>query len=321
MKRWPKMFGAQIVAAVLSFSLLSYSHGQSDLWQNAIENAKHAQDSDDIRQVKSDLQKAGKLDQNLADYLNSLADNDVEITPEVRNDLTKRLELRQFVNQGNDTKDNSKDQAKAIKSSNPMFRDKGTTEGSNWMAKSFERMGDIFRGNQTAKPQNSSTKAPDLGLVGIVLVYGVIILLAGMLLYFIYLATRHFRWKINLKRKARALLEEDEPERTLDEWLQMADQLAGQGKYREAVRCLYLACLLKFDEHGIARFDRGQTNWEHLARIRSSPNMPPNLDFEQATQMFDRVWYGYKGEGLADVARFRTWYEEITEVLRASKAA
>jgi hypothetical protein len=81
-----------------------------------------------------------------------------------------------------------------------------------------------------------------------------------------------------------------------------------------------LACLLRFDEHGVARFDRGQTNWEHLARVEASPKRPPSLDFRRATQAFDRIWYGFQCLGAPDVADFRGWYEDVRRAL-AKEAA
>ena len=114
------------------------------------------------------------------------------------------------------------------------------------------------------------------------------------------------------------MLEDDEPERSLDEWLAEADTLQAQGRYREAVRALYLASLLRFDEARVARFQRGQTNWEHLTRIEASPTMPKDLDFRATTRLFDRIWYGRIVRGKEDVDQFRAWYLNITNTLRAA---
>ncbi|HWA84414.1 MAG TPA: DUF4129 domain-containing protein, partial [Fimbriimonadaceae bacterium] len=113
---------------------------------------------------------------------------------------------------------------------------------------------------------------------------------------------------------------DDEPERTLDEWLELSSSYERDGKYREAVRALYLACLLKFDERNVARFLRSQTNWEHLARIETSPKKPAGLDFRTPTQAFDRIWYGYKVRGPIDVAEFRAWYGDVTRALQGAAA-
>jgi hypothetical protein len=146
------------------------------------------------------------------------------------------------------------------------------------------------------------------------------VILAGLLLAFIVFAVRFVSFSKSKKRKAKAVLEEDEPERTLDEWLALADAHEREGRFREAVRALYLACLLKFDERNVARFIRSQTNWEHLARIESSPKLPVGLDFRAATKAFDQVWYGHKVRGRADVDEFRAWYLSVTEGLKAAAA-
>lgn len=207
--------------------------------------------------------------------------------------------------------------AAKLKSANPMYRDDGEKEASNWLAKAYERLGRALG----ALLRRETPKGPDLNLGGTnlqglsFLMWG---LLGAVLVTFLYFVFRHFTWQGKLKRKA-ALLDADEPERTLDEWLTLADQLEREGKYREAVRCLYLACLLKFDEHHVARFDRGQTNWEHLKRIDASPAKPAGLEFRPATQAFDRVWYGMIVEGRADVDRFRQWYKDVVAAVGVAK--
>ena len=127
-------------------------------------------------------------------------------------------------------------------------------------------------------------------------------------------------WNSEEESKVEAMLAEDEPERTRDEYLDEADRLVGLGQYREAVRCLYLASLLAFDEAGIARFVRGQTNWEHLRRIEESDKMPTDLDFRPATQKFDVVWYGMKVNGMDDVGAMRFWYEQTIDRVRKKAA-
>jgi hypothetical protein len=145
-------------------------------------------------------------------------------------------------------------------------------------------------------------------------------LIAGGLCFLAWFAVKHFKWKQRLQRRASTLLEDSEPERSLDEWLELADRLESEGRYREAVRALYLACLLRFDEALVARFDRGQTNWEHLYRIEQSARKPEGLDFRTPTNLFDRVWYGYQGKGAEEVGLFRQWYLRITESLQGSPA-
>jgi hypothetical protein len=204
-------------------------------------------------------------------------------------------------------------QARDIKAS-PLYRDPGVRTTGNWIARAFENI----RLRMPQFGRMPDIEAPvGLGAWLIPLMWG---LLAIALAFLIWFAVRHFAWKRKLARKARALLDEDEPERTVDEWLALADDLESQGRYREAIRCLYLASLLRFDEHNVARFERGQTNWEHLARINASPRKPQSIDFSKPTAEFDAIWYGGRPHGQSEVWRFREWYSAITAQLSKEAA-
>jgi hypothetical protein len=201
-------------------------------------------------------------------------------------------------------------EARQIKAS-VLYRDAGVDEESNWLGRSLSRLRNL-RPNLRLPAGPTTSGFLAFGNVLIYLMWG---LLGLGIAYLLYLALRHVRWRNTLARRARAVLEDDEPDRTLDEWLDQADALASEGKHREAVRALYLACLLRFDEHRVARFVRGETNWEHLARIRASDHLPSDVDFRPPTQAFDRIWYGKLTRGQADVDQFRVWYQEITSKL------
>jgi hypothetical protein len=210
--------------------------------------------------------------------------------------------------------------AKRIKDSS-VYRDDGEGESANWLAGSIRRFQKLWQRDRDESSRGSS--GPNLSAVPnffAVIVPIVWILLGGLLLGFIIYAARFISFSKTRKRKAKAMLEEDEPERTLDEWLALAEAHEREGRFREAVRALYLACLLKFDEKNVARFVRSQTNWEHLARIEASPRLPAGLDFRQATKAFDLVWYGHKVRGAIDVSEFRSWYGAVTDALRGAAA-
>ncbi len=212
-----------------------------------------------------------------------------------------------------------KRQITEIKSSGVYF-DTTRDASASWLQNSsrnfWEMMKKLFDREVPNLPQINMPRAGVSPSLIASILYGI---LGVVLVFVIYHLVRTVRIKRGLKRRASALLEEDEPERSLDEWLALSEQLAAEGDYRRAVRCLYLACLLKFDEHRVARFDRSQTNWEHLARIQTSPTRPSDLDFKPATQAFDRIWYGYRDEGQRDVERFRAWYLEFKGQLEARR--
>jgi len=202
----------------------------------------------------------------------------------------------------------------------PLYRDE-EIHSANWFSKAATALMEMIRKLLDFHPKQQ--KPSDLNMAGLFgqwVIYAMWTILAALVALLAYLALRHASWKKRLKRKTSALLEEDEPERTLDEWLERADQLERAGQYREAVRCLYLACLLRFDEARVARFDRGQTNWEHLARIKASPLLPPGLDFEPTTKAFDQIWYGMRTKGKPDVDQFRDWYINVTDCLMRKAA-
>jgi hypothetical protein len=211
----------------------------------------------------------------------------------------------------------AKDVAAEIKRS-PFYRDNGEKDESNWLGRALDRLRNLsFKLPDQKRPTGAF---PEIGQYVIWFVW---FALGVGLIVFVVFAVKRVDWKTLGKRKKSAgggVLEEDEPDRTLDEWLQLADKLESEGRHREAVRGLYLACLLKIDEARIAKFDRGQTNWEHLERIETSPRLPEGLDFRTPTQAFDRIWYGYQVQGAEDVARFRLWYRAITEATQRAAA-
>jgi hypothetical protein len=205
----------------------------------------------------------------------------------------------------------AKSQAAKIKSS-PLYRD-DQADSANWLGKALKGLVAWLVKRLQFKPPTAPNAPPAiLGRIFTYVIWGVLGIVAAIFLVF---AVSHIRWRARLKRKATALLEEDEPVRTIDEWMDRAEEFEKQGKFREAVRCLYLACLLKFDEARIARFDRGQTNWEHLHRIEASPRLPSGLHFRAATQAFDQIWYGMRVNGVTDVQKFRAIHFEITQAL------
>lgn len=205
---------------------------------------------------------------------------------------------------------------------NPTFMDPGQSKSSNWTAKPFERLGDWLDRFFRRPPPDLPAAAPPSGF-GQVLVVVVWVLLGAAVVAFLIWAGKTFSWRIaKRKRKiAAGMLEEDEPERTADEWLDQADELERQGRFREAVRCLYLACLVRLDEANVARFIRSETNWEHLHRIHASPRRPAGFDFTQPTRTFDIVWYGHVTRGQPDVAEFREIYTNLCDLLQLRRSA
>ncbi len=71
-----------------------------------------------------------------------------------------------------------------------------------------------------------------------------------------------------------------------------AARLAAAGDFREAMRALYLAVLLHWDEQGRLRFDRALTNREVLALATRRAERDVAARLAPLVDRFDRVWYG-----------------------------
>lgn len=315
------MFGIRIAKIVFALSLLvsciTFGAGDPEAQLRALKG----QPPQVQLQMLNNWEAKGELDPIVADKVDQVNldvnGGDVSKTylATEMGQVMDLMEFQQRIQTGKLSNDPVQ-MAKQIKSS-PLYRDPGLREQSNWLSGAAQRLNNIRPdcGNNTHALDRSA--APTVGNWLIDTFYGV---LALGLIAFLVFALNKFAWSKRLERRAKALLDEDEPERTVDEWLEMADRLEREGKFREAVRCLYLACLLKLDEARVARFERSQTNWEHLERIEGSPTKPANLEFREATKAFDHIWYGMRVNGSEDVMRFRVWYRHVLDSVR-SKAA
>ncbi len=206
---------------------------------------------------------------------------------------------------------------------NPLYVDRQERKDRNWLDNAGTRIGErILNWLRNLLPD----RAPAVGSVGAAPgVTGLTViawfLLGAVIILILYFVFRNFKGVGRRRKRVGGILEDDEPERTADQWLVQAEKLEAEGKYREAVRCLYIACLVRYDDGRVARFRRHETNWEHLYRIESSPQNPSEIDFRTSTQRFDKVWYGYMVRGPEDVAEFREVYKRLCEALQIKIAA
>ena len=88
-----------------------------------------------------------------------------------------------------------------------------------------------------------------------------------------------------------------------------AENLSGQGDYRNAIRYLYLSSLLVLDEQGVMRYDRSRTNREYLRSISSRPELAKPL--RDVIEVFDRVWYGFEA---IDENTYKSYVEHVEEL-------
>lgn len=195
----------------------------------------------------------------------------------------------------------------------PLYRDSIEKHEDWWLSDAIERMLErLFKRKERPKGPNLN-----IGFAGDIIKLVVICIGAALLVLLVYLLTQVIG-KRTAKKMAHSegILDEDEPLLSSDEWLDRADQLAAAQRYREAVRCLFVAMLMRLDEANVLRFERHETNWEHLYRYRDLESKPGGFDLQVPTQRFDSIWYGFRDEGEAGVAYFRDRYQELLSALR-----
>lgn len=86
-------------------------------------------------------------------------------------------------------------------------------------------------------------------------------------------------------------------------WAGLADTLAAQGEYREAIRHLYLALLSRLHRDGVIDYDPTFSNWEYLFAFKGAATL--KTGFKELTRRFDFAWYGNLGVDAAAWAMFR----------------
>ncbi len=81
-----------------------------------------------------------------------------------------------------------------------------------------------------------------------------------------------------------------------DQWLASARKFAADGRYADAIRAAYMACLMFLDARGLVEYRPWRTNGEYLRtlRERAAGLQDP---MEQMTSLFEPVWYGRADAG------------------------
>lgn len=114
--------------------------------------------------------------------------------------------------------------------------------------------------------------------------------------------------------EARQVLEESPAEL----WRQ-AERCASEGRFRDAVRALYLAVLSLLHRQRLIRFEPTRTNGEYVRQVQLSEQAPPALHdpFRQLTNLFESRWYGERPCESGDYRASHTLAEEIQQLVRS----
>lgn len=98
-----------------------------------------------------------------------------------------------------------------------------------------------------------------------------------------------------------------------DEWLRMADEMAGRGEFRLAMRALHLAGLRYLAEKGLVTLQPAKTGREYggelARRLRDVPEAIAG--YGQGLQQYEGVWYGFGAAGAESYQSLRGTWEEM----------
>lgn len=135
-----------------------------------------------------------------------------------------------------------------------------------------------------------------LGGIGTAVLVGSVVLLVGLLAFMVF-NRAPTQTAQNVQGDERRILEtklESDPMSALarapEGWSDLADQLASQGRFRDAIRHLYLALLSRLHRDGAIDYDPAKSNWDYFRAFKGLPQaLPP---FKELTRRFDFAWYG-----------------------------
>lgn len=131
------------------------------------------------------------------------------------------------------------------------------------------------------------------------------------------------RWRSRLRRtgdRPNPDLPPDElPDQPATAMELSADELAAQGRYREAVRQRLRAIVRELVERQVVEHHPGWTVTE-LARMAGEARPATAAPLHGACEVFSRIWYGQRPAGAADDAAMRNHARQVRAALDAEPA-
>lgn len=94
------------------------------------------------------------------------------------------------------------------------------------------------------------------------------------------------------------------------DWRAEADDHARHGRFRDAVRCRYRALVGDLARRGLLDEIPGRTTGEERSQLRTTVPAAA-AEFTDATELFDRAWYGDAPTGAGEDERFRALADAV----------
>jgi hypothetical protein len=94
-------------------------------------------------------------------------------------------------------------------------------------------------------------------------------------------------------RRTGVVVTEQDQELSAEQWRKEAERLAGEGSYREALRCRYRALVAELADRRLIDQVPGRTSGDYDRAVRAL--VPEAAEqFSSATRLFELCWYGHQ---------------------------
>jgi hypothetical protein len=94
-----------------------------------------------------------------------------------------------------------------------------------------------------------------------------------------------------------------------------AVEFSRKGDYKQALRFLYIAMLLRFNEMDWIRIDKAKTNRQYVMEIMNG-SFERKQEVRDFTEAFNRYWYGNRS---LDRDTFEDWYEKYSLLVKGGE--
>lgn len=189
--------------------------------------------------------------------------------------------------------------------------EKSIIEKIGEMIKDFiNKIREAFSGDDGSRNSASSGRILDSSMGGTVLkIFSICLIIVFIILLF-YFISRNFHLSKRIMEKEDAQLlsilkDSDAVERD-------ALEFCSKGDFRQGLRFLYIAELLRLNEMNLIRIDKSKTNKQYLKEVTDKGYMHYRL-IQEFTRDFNWYWYGNKN---VDKLKFDYWYQKYTSVLK-----
>ena len=144
--------------------------------------------------------------------------------------------------------------------------------------------------------------------------FTVVLLLLGAVLVVVVLRALRGTWSGRRRVEADPFDVDVEGRRSAAAWDELARRLEAEGRWKDAMRARFGSLVERLVDRGVVADIPGRTTGEYRAEVRDA--LPEVADaFADASELFDRAWYGDLPTGAAEAERFTDGAERVLAAL------